>query len=289
LNVEDEKNLEIISLVGCIVSLVSLCGVFATALISKKWLRGPGQKILLQMAINLALLLIMYLVAAYAKAQGTGCMIIGFFLHYTILSNFLWMAVAGYLQYYRLVRIFSSRTTKLVLKSAIVGWVVPVIPGLVLLSTEQYNSETRFCLPKKEWILHATMIAPVCIVLVFNIVIFIMIVKNLYMTTRPRQHVDKCISIRRFKQLAFLFTLLGLNWIFGVSQIAFPDLSVFFAYLFCITITFQGMTYFVFFVLHEKVRDSWELLILYFRKIKSNVDAEGITMDTVTESVSQSK
>jgi 7 transmembrane receptor (Secretin family)/GPCR proteolysis site, GPS, motif len=204
----DEINLELISLVGCTVSLMSLCGVFITALISKKWLRGPGQKILLQMAINLALLLIMYLVAAYAKAQGIGCIIVGFFFHYSILSNFFWMAVAGYLQYYRLVRVLCSRTTKLVLKTTIVGWGVPVIPGVVVLSAGKYNSQAYLCLPD-GWAFYATILAPICIVLVFNIGIFIMIFKNLYMTTKPRQHVDRCISLQRFKQLAFLFTLLG--------------------------------------------------------------------------------
>lgn len=259
---QDQETLDLISLIGCIVSLVSLSGVFLTALINSKWLQGPGQKMLLQMSVSLAMLMIMFLVAANAETDAIGCFFVGFFLHYTILSNFCWMLVAGYLQYHRLVRVIYARMSKLIIKAAVVGWGVPVVPGALVLISGQFQlySGRPLCLPS-GWAFHATILAPLCVIIVCNIFTFVMIFKNLYTMVQPRRHIDHCISVRRFKQLAFLFTLLGLNWVFGVCQVLFPETKIFFAYLFGFTIGFQGLAYLIFFVLmHDKARDSWRAI-----------------------------
>jgi 7 transmembrane receptor (Secretin family) len=287
----DQNTLDIISLIGCIVSLVSLSGVFLTALINRKWLKGPGQKMLLQMSIALAMLMIMFLVGAYAEPNEIGCFFVGFFLHYAILCNFFWMLVAGYLQYYRLVRVIYTRSPKLILKAAAIGWGVPVIPGaLVLLSAQfQVYSGRPLCLPR-GWAFHATILAPLCIILICNLFTFVMIFKNLYTMVEPRRHIDNCISIRRFKQLAFLFTLLGLNWVFGVCQVVFPETRVFFAYLFSFTVAFQGLAYLIFFVLmHDKARDSWRAILCGGKmlfKVDWSSSAKESTNQTNAESIS---
>jgi 7 transmembrane receptor (Secretin family)/GPCR proteolysis site, GPS, motif len=288
---QDQDTLDLISFIGCIVSLVSLCGVFLTAIINRKWLKGPGQKMLLQMSISLAMLMIMFLVGAYSKPNETGCFFVGFFLHYAILSNFFWMLVAGYLQYHRLVRVIYTRSPKLILKAAVVGWGVPVIPGALVLISGHFKlySGRPMCLPR-GWAFHATVLAPLCVILVCNIFTFVMIFKNLFTLVEPRRHADHCISIRRFKQLAFLFTLLGLNWLFGVCQVIFPETRVFFAYLFSFTVGFQGLAYLIFFVLmHDKARDSWRSL-LCGGKMLFRVDWSSSAKDsnqTNTESVIQ--
>jgi 7 transmembrane receptor (Secretin family)/GPCR proteolysis site, GPS, motif len=292
----ERETLDLISMIGCIVSLVSLCGVFLTALINRKWLKGPGQKMLLQMSIALALLMIMFLVGTNAKTDESECFaVVGFFLHYAILSNFCWMLVAGYLQYYRLVRVIYSRSPKLILKAAIVGWGVPLIPGalvlMVIISTKfQFYSKPPLCLPS-GWAFYATILAPLCVILMCNLFTFVMIFKNLYTMVEPRRHSDICISIRRFKQLAFLFTLLGLNWVFGVCQVAFQAARVIFAYLFGFTVAFQGLAYFTFFVLmHDKAIDSWRAILCGGRMLfnvdwSSSTRESNSTTQTNTESV----
>jgi len=260
---EHQYTLDLISRIGSIISLVGLAGVFMTAAILKNWLSGPGQKILLQMSINLALLLLLFLLGTTIETEYLVCFFVGFFTHYAMLSNFMWMAVAGYLQYYRLVQVIYTRTPKLILKAAVIGWGVPVIPGALVLISGQYQiySGHPLCLPR-GWAFYATTVAPLCVILILNIVIFIKIVVNLYTLFEPKSHVDRCLSIRRFKQLAFLFTLLGLSWVFGVCQVIFPGARIIFAYLFCFTIAFQGLAYFLFFVLmHDKTRNSWNALI----------------------------
>jgi hypothetical protein len=258
-----KETLDLISKVCCITSLVALAGVFLTAVVVPNWLKGPGQKLTLQMSASLALLLIMFIVATKtAVATKTNmnkdnirCGFLGFILHYALLSNFCWMAVAGYLQYQRLVTVLYSRTTKLVFKAAVIGWGVPIIPGALVLITTQFQvySQPELCLPQ-GFSFYATILAPLTFSLVFNAIVFVLIAKNLFTMFEARAHVDKGVSIRRFKQLLFLFTLFGMNWIFGVLQLVNPYMRVYFAYLFSVTVALQGLAHFVFFVLmHDTV------------------------------------
>jgi hypothetical protein len=136
----EEDMLNFINQVGCCISLVCLCGVFLVAAFHRKWLEGAGQKILLQMAANLALLLVIILVGDFVDVTAsTECVVYGFFLHYAILTNFVWKGVAGYLQYRRLVTVIHQRPVMLVAKVAVVGWGLPVVPGAIILISGQFR------------------------------------------------------------------------------------------------------------------------------------------------------
>ncbi|CAB3371490.1 Hypothetical predicted protein [Cloeon dipterum] len=285
-----EMELEQISVIGCIVSLVALSGVFISAAVSPKWLRGVGQKILLQMAISFALLLSIFLVATFVSQQQlgeVGCFFVGFFLHYAILSNFFWMLVAGYLQYNRLVKVLYSRTPKLLLKASVIGWGIPVIPGAITLISQSFwvYSQPPLYLPT-GLAFYLTTFAPLVVILVLNLCIFAAIVKNMYIMSEnePRKHANYCLSVTRFKQIAFLFALFGLSWIFAVCQVAFKPWRIIFAYLFCLTITFQGLFYFIFFVpLHDLVHGSWRTLLCGGRMLfKMEFGSEHSTGTTFT-------
>jgi hypothetical protein len=119
----------------------------------------------------------------------------------------------------------------------------------------QVYSEGPLCLPK-DWVFLAAILAPLCLVLVFNVLIFAKIAACLFLSKGPRKSNDHLVALRRFKQLTFLFLMLGLNWTFGVCQFIFPSERIF-DWLLCISVAFQGFAYFVFFVImHEKVLDS---------------------------------
>ncbi|CAB3379213.1 Hypothetical predicted protein [Cloeon dipterum] len=247
-----EVELEQISIVGCIISLVALSCTFIAVAISPKWLAGVGQKILLQMAISFAMLLILFLVAAFVSEQElgrTGRFFVGFFLHYAILSNFFWMLVAGYLQYNRLVKVIYCRTPNLLLKACTIGWAVPVIPGAITLLSMNfwvYNKPPLY-LPYGV-AFYLTILAPLVIILALNLVIFAAILRNIYLISKdgPRKHC--CVSTTRVKQIVFLFVLLGLCWIFAACQELLEHGRDIFAYLFCLTVSFQGVFFFIFIV-----------------------------------------
>jgi len=126
---EHESLLNFITFSGCILSLIGLSGIFITAGISPSWLSGPGQKIQLQMSVNLALLIIifMFLTSDMVLPKHL-CSLMGALLHYMMLSNFSWMLLAAYLQYSRLVKVVVKRSSRLLLKSGVIGWGLPLIP-----------------------------------------------------------------------------------------------------------------------------------------------------------------
>jgi 7 transmembrane receptor (Secretin family)/GPCR proteolysis site, GPS, motif len=255
---EDDGPLEAISTVCCSVALACLSVVLAAAILNKKMLQNPGQKIRVQLVANLALLLSLYLLA-FLLGQGQPemvCKVLGLAIVYALSANAAWMALAGYLQYMRLVKVFHVRTSHFILKSAILGWALPLLPVLVLLGFLEDFTGPPLCMPSGN-VFYGVVLAPLCLVLVSNLVIFALIVKNLFVDFKPRCTVKKSVSVMRFKQLGFMFTLFSLNWFSAVFQ-NFPLQPLWrlvFAYVFSISVALQGISYLVFFVLlHESVK-----------------------------------
>jgi hypothetical protein len=261
---EDDHALELISIIGCWVSIISIGGIFLTFAVDRQLMKGAGQKILLLKAANLVLLPIIFLAGASVKKSQLGCICFGFLLHYAILSNFIWKGIAGYLQYRRLVMVIKTRSAKLLTKLILVGWLAPLIPGLLAVFFNQsdiYSGEP-LCLPNGV-VFAVVILAPLCIVLAVNTGIFVKIALSLYKSSIPRRHANYSLALTRFKQLLFLYVLLGLNWAFGVCQMMFPsNIAVPFAYLFCITISFHGLSFFVFVIgMNKRARDAWNTFL----------------------------
>jgi 7 transmembrane receptor (Secretin family) len=94
--------------------------------------------------------------------------------------------------------------------------------------------------------------------MVCNVIVFLLIARSLFQTIEIRRHDVSCLNTTRYKQLVFLFILLGLSWVFALLQVTIPAARIFFAYLFCFAIGSQGIVYFVFFVLMDnKATDAW--------------------------------
>ncbi|XP_059485372.1 adhesion G-protein coupled receptor G2-like [Neocloeon triangulifer] len=272
--------LDQVSSVGCITSLVCLAGVFLAAIISPKWRKGAGQKLLLQMALSLALLLSLFLVTANVDLNKWGCFFAGFFMHYAILAHVFWMLIAAYLQYIRLVKVIAQRKPNLILKSAVVGWIFPIIPGMVVLLSQKFDfySEIPLCLPT-GLAFYLSILLPVTLIQLINLAVFALITFNICRVSsfRGRKHDANRFQFRRFIQLVFLFTLLGLNWIFAIFQVAFPDARFAFGLLFTIFGTFQGMVYFCFFVLmHKDFPSAWRRFVALLRNMSETSEEKSL-------------
>jgi hypothetical protein len=147
----DVKNptLEMTTLIACCVSLTCLLCVFLVAVVHRGWRNDVGHKLLVQMAINLFLLLTIFLAGDFIeKPSGSQiCFFYGVLLHYAILANFVWNGVAGFLQYRRIATAVKNlnRPTKLVAKAAVIAWGLPVIPVVfnLALETVQENESVR--------------------------------------------------------------------------------------------------------------------------------------------------
>ncbi|CAB3371523.1 Hypothetical predicted protein [Cloeon dipterum] len=269
----DDKILDIISIVGCSLSLFGLLGIAATAAMFEHWRSRLGNKILLHLSASIGLTMAVFLSIALdaGAASDASCITLGVLLHYSILASFCWMLISALLQFLRFVSVLSARPPHFLLKGVLFGWVLPTVPVIVLLSigpAKSYprtNSSSNFCYPV-ELSLILGVIIPVACAVIGNLLVFCLIVyrvscgrpKNLTISTMAERRV---IALRQLRMSVLLFFLLGLTWIFGLLAMVAPFLApwrVAFSYLFCTTATLQGLALFIFFIVWEKkTRQMW--------------------------------
>ncbi|XP_028411740.1 cadherin EGF LAG seven-pass G-type receptor 1-like [Dendronephthya gigantea] len=141
---------------------------------------------------------------------------------------------------------------KFVLKCAIVAWVLPmlIVVITVLVSTDDYKNDQYCRVQGKSF--YIAFLAPAITVLVFNVIIFALVVKALQSTRiRGNRHKQGIVHFRRVLGIAIVF---GITWLFGV--LAIGELRLIFQYLFCITNSFQGFMIFILYCLTDrKVRE----------------------------------
>ncbi|KAJ8894275.1 hypothetical protein PR048_006888, partial [Dryococelus australis] len=260
--------LDVISMVGCSLSLAGVVGIVATAVMFPAWRRQLGNKLLLCLSAAVALNMVMFLLIAIGSAkEGVWCIIAGVGLHYSLLASFCWMLVSAWLQYRRLVEVLGTQhVSHLILKVSVFSWGFPSIIVTILLcispdiytNTLESGQERGFCFPVGHSF-YWGVLAPVVLVVVVNIFIFFAILKSIYnccskVKIEKRGFSKRHLNNRRLLTGVLLFFLLGLTWVFGFLS----RVSIVFTYLFCITATMQGMVLFLFFIAGEKkMREKW--------------------------------
>ncbi|XP_021939307.1 adhesion G-protein coupled receptor G2-like isoform X2 [Zootermopsis nevadensis] len=271
---EVDVTLDIITIVGCSISLFGLFGIAVTAIAFPDWRHGASKKIQLHLSASLGILMSVFLLNAslfIPPNESQFCLVLGVAMHFSLMATFCWMLVVAWFQYLRLTKPLTSlcRTPHILLKTTIFAWGFPFVPcgTLLIVSPDSYNSPQ--CYPK-GMAHYLSVIAPVSIIMSLNIVMFVLITCSIYKLGKigvhancelqfsNKQQCKQSIAYRKLSTLIFLFFLLGLSWIFGIWKLS---------YLFCCTATLQGFAFFVFFVILEKnTRAKWSHL---FTKKKS--------------------
>lgn len=256
----EDAVLDVVSTVGCSLSLLGLIGVLLTGATSRRWSSRLGNKILMHLSGAEALNMLAFLIAAAGAAQGrAACIAVGVILHYSVLASFCWMLVSAGLQYLRLVSVLGAHhTSHLLLKSSLFAWGAPLLPVCVLLAVdvELYKQdESEFCYPV-GLAFYLAVLCPVLLVIIINVSVYGTILHTVFARSSVRRHmqVKRTFWTRRVATSVLLFFLLGLSWVFGLLC----SFSTVFVYLFCITATLQGFVLFLFFVLGEReTRGHW--------------------------------
>lgn len=271
----DEKALELISIVGCCVSILGLCLVGLTAATFRSWRRSYSNKIWLHLSAAVLLLVVCFLAVPLTKFQSesVGCMLLGVLLHYAVLASFAWMVVAAVLSYRRLVLVFARDASHKLLRAAAFAWGAPcAIVGVLLAAApnsyagrfEGKSPTGSFCYPSGLG-LWLAVYAPAAAALLTNWILFVLIIRSVFASSRVRRHGDAHEALRCASVSCLLVFLFGLPWVFGLF--AFNLVA---AYLFTLTASYQGFVLFVFFVVgNKKTRDMWldRLKIRQTRKV----------------------
>ncbi|CAK1552668.1 unnamed protein product [Leptosia nina] len=270
-----ERVLEMITVIGCCLSLFGLSLVAVTAIIFRTWRRDFSNKIWLQLCVAIFLLALTFIVVVFARfsTYNIPCMLIGVALHYSVLASFCWMLVAAVLSYRRLVLVFSRDASHKLLRASVFSWGTPCAIVGVLLSIapnsyagrfEEKTPSGSFCYPSgvSLWV---TVYAPICGVILVNWTLFFLIVRSVFASRRIQRHGDSNEALRCASVSCLLVFLFGLPWIFGLFA---SNLVA--AYLFSLTASYQGFILFLFFIVgNKKTRDLWlnKLKIIQTRKV----------------------
>uniref|UniRef100_A0A1E1WIF6 G-protein coupled receptors family 2 profile 2 domain-containing protein n=1 Tax=Pectinophora gossypiella TaxID=13191 RepID=A0A1E1WIF6_PECGO len=271
----NEDVLEILTIVGCCLSIFGLFMIGLTAALFRSWRRDFSNKIWLQLCIAIFMLVICFLVVVFAKfdTYDIPCMLIGVLLHYSVLASFCWMLVAAVLSYRRLVIVFTRDASHKLLRASAFSWGAPCAVVGILLSVSPHSYAGRyeekspsgsFCYPSGLG-LWLAVYAPIAVMLLANWTLFALIVRSVFASRRIQRHGDSNEAIRCASVSCLLVFLFGLPWLFGLFAY-----NIVAAYLFTLLATLQGFVLFLFFVLgNKKTRDLWlnKLKIKQTRKV----------------------
>ncbi|TMW46893.1 hypothetical protein DOY81_008026 [Sarcophaga bullata] len=294
-----KQALDIITLLGCSLSLFGIVGIFVTACTFRSWRQKANSKILLQLSAAIALQMILFcFVNTEENAHHlitneifSSCIAIGACLHYSILVQFCWMVIIAYLQFKRYVQVFgNARPKHFFIKSIIVGWVLPLLPvaGLVVFDSASYiphhnELANPICYPS-GLSLYITIVLPITMVIFANLIIFVAIIYNILKNpTGSVRHTEKRLALSQIRLLVLLFFLLGFTWIFGLLTTMKAGLV--FSYLFCITATLQGFILFIYFIVMDPVtRRMWHGCLSKMCGIQQSWDNSSHTKETTQTS-----
>lgn len=282
----DDHVLNYISIVGCVLSIFGVAGIFATALVSKSWREGSGTKILLNYSAAILIQMIALLCSDLIdeESQRGLCIFTGIVIHYTIISQFFWMLSISYLQYRKFVQVLVQEPRNIVIKSCTFAWLTPLILIIITSASniDTYHRDNNCYL----WGLglYLGVFLPVIGVISINAVIFVLIFKSVLYQKTQAYGVNKKLIGLKIKLAVILFFLMGFSWIFGLFAGVLK--SLFLSYIFSITATIQGLVLYLYFVVCNKTtRKLWLRKINQLRSL-FNPESQLVNEDTKSNSSS---
>ncbi|XP_056632550.1 uncharacterized protein LOC130442452 [Diorhabda sublineata] len=265
----DDVILDVIAIIGDIMTLIGITGIFLTAFLFKIWRRKQGTIILLNLSISILLeTFIMQISDSKFFVTVHSCTILGILLHYFVISKFCWMLVYSFLQYMRFVKVLTILPENIVLKSIIFGWGFAILPvGIVNIinSTTYTKRKYNYCYPVGANLYYGVLL-PVSIIVFVNTFVFFAVMRRITSNTVESHGSKENIQKLQIQLACLLFFVLGVPWMFWVfaNFIYIQWLKLTLIYLFAVTSNIQGFILFLFYViLNNETKAAWAK---YFRK-----------------------
>ncbi|XP_038058912.1 adhesion G-protein coupled receptor G2-like isoform X2 [Patiria miniata] len=265
--------LSIISYIGCTLSLIGLtltlitytcCGSKSRAKVNDKKFTGDKRaKVLVNFVISLILVNVFFiagsLMAEYQESVPDElCAAVAICLHFSLLVAMAWMVIQAFNMYMALVKVFATYYSHFLLKMMIIGWGIPlaIVGTTIGVDLQNYGSSSGLC-----WLsglsFYISFLLPVCLVLVFNIVVFVAVTWKLCRLRRSKISTSDRFNVAaQLRATVSVTILLGLTWILGFFAIGAASLT--FSYLFAAFNSLQGFAVFVFqCLLQREMRQRW--------------------------------
>ncbi|XP_033125665.1 adhesion G-protein coupled receptor G2-like [Anneissia japonica] len=256
--------LTIISLIGCIVSIVCLAITIATYLYFKQFRSKRPQRILINLSFSLLLLYLVFAIGIEKTSSRNGCIAVAALIHYFGLASVFWMSIEAVNMYLMFVKVFYDDIEYFMLKVCAIGYGVPLIIVAICLGIDVDNyANENYCFIPSGNVRNFGFILVIGVLILFNSVVFILVMRKLTCGRKIAKTIDQSkreIVIKRLQNAIAVSVLLGLTWAFGFLAID-SDSSVrdVFQTLFCIFNSLQGLFIFLLFCVRQKdIRDAWK-------------------------------
>ncbi|XP_041044237.1 adhesion G protein-coupled receptor F5-like [Carcharodon carcharias] len=220
---------------------------------------------ILNIAINLLVADIWFIVASSVKPGTGACTAATFFIHFFYLALFFWMLTLGLLLVYRLVFLFHDLSKSDMMGISFgIGYLPPLIISVITIGVtyprKSYTREDACWLGwEKEYPLLAFVI-PALAIIAINLIILIVVIFKLLRPTIGDRSKGNNQERETFKQvvrsIAVLTPILGLTWAFGIPTFQKGSPKAF-HYIFTILNALQGFFILVFGTfMDNKVREA---------------------------------
>ncbi|KAM7434936.1 hypothetical protein ABFA07_015040 [Porites harrisoni] len=254
-----KQALEIISIIGCSISLFSVLLTMAVTLVFWREIKGSRVKVLLNLCAAIACSCILAILEGSARNKEPECTVVAALLHYFLLALFSWMLCEGILHYIVIVRVLHGHAEDKVKFFYLFGWGFPAIMVIISLSVTQlkrYGHKEACWLNADEGLIWAFIVPALGVILV-NIVVFILVMRQM-MGTKYMQNKTQVEKVRTgVKASGVILPLLGITWLFGL--LSFNSDTIIFKYIFTIFNSLQGLMIFIFHcVLNKQIKDAFK-------------------------------
>ncbi|XP_074646488.1 adhesion G-protein coupled receptor D1-like [Tubulanus polymorphus] len=240
LSSKDTKALEIITYIGCTLSILGTTLTILTFI----FLRMYTDRVLVHVNLALAILFSQTLLLAGSGVQRntSGCVAVTVLLFYFYLSSFSWMLIEGIHIYLQVIVVFASET-KMKLYY-ICGWGLPLLVVAVaggLFHDTIGTHEVCWLSPNDNSIW--AFAVPALTIVFINLVILFRVMYVIVVLSVTKEDSKMTSAVQAAKASLVLLPVLGTTWIFGV--LAFSEKTVVFQYVFALTNSLQGLLLFV--------------------------------------------
>ncbi|XP_029770172.1 CD97 antigen, partial [Terrapene carolina triunguis] len=253
----EDWTLDVITKVGLVISLLCLLLSIVTFLFCRA-LKGPRTTIHLHLCLALFIAYTVFLTGTSSTGNRVVCGVVAGLLHYFFLAAFCWMCLEGAELYLLVVQVFTPHGLRR-RHMFLLGYGVPaLIVGVSAATYSEGYGTARHCWLSLEKQFIWSFLAPVCIIIAVNAVIFVVTVWKLslkFADINPDMSQLKKFRVLTITAIAQL-CVLGTTWIFGLFQ--FNQRSLVVSYIFTILNSLQGLFIFLLHCLLKKqVRDEY--------------------------------
>eukprot|EP00057_Strongylocentrotus_purpuratus_P015978 XP_011670452.1 PREDICTED: G-protein coupled receptor 64-like [Strongylocentrotus purpuratus] len=266
------KEYKILTYIGCFISIFSLLVTLATYLWNKDLRTKQTNQIFICLCLTLLCLYTTFVIMIsldstrdYREVQAGPCGFLTALVHFFVLSSIAWMGVEGYNTYLIIVKIFNTYIQNFMIKAFLAAWGIPalivVLTGAI--ARDSYAQDDLCFL--QFWAQIGGLLIPMSAILLINIVIFILVVRQLLWSANIAGRVkgeakkERRETIKRVQNAICILLLFGLTWVTGYLLLI-PSFSKVAQPTFIVLNSFQGFFIFLLYCIRKPyIRKTWGL------------------------------